>query len=239
MKNKYKEIFSLLERRIIENQYINKIPNERSLCTEFNVTRNTIKKAISQLIDCGLIINNPGSGNFINQFIKENYESYQNQLKGRIGLSNVYNYDKHQIISKVLQFNVIKASTEVQMKLLLEPDEFVYEIERVRYLDNEPFSIELSYIPIKFLPNLTISILKASLYNHIKEDPTLRFVNSYLSFSIIKSDETDSKHLSLELHEPLSLMEEVIILKTGNPFQFSKVKQPYNKFIFHYTQKHI
>lgn len=238
MKNSYIAIGETLKKRIIENQYTDKIPDERSLCEEFKVTRNTIKKAILLLINEGLIINNPGSGNFINQFIKRNFESYENQLKGRIGLSNIYNYNKHKITSKILNFDIIKVPSEIKNELLLSEEEFVYEIERVRYLDKEPFSIELSYIPVKFLPTLTRSVLKSSLYKFVKENYPLKFSNSFITFNVDIAKEKDVENLILDKGDPVILINEIVVLTNGKPFQVSKVRQHYKKFTFHYMYKH-
>lgn len=233
----YQQVKDIITQRVLDGTYHDKLPNERQLSDDLKVNRGTIKKAIDILVHENLLINRHGSGNYINQFFKANFETLKTQLKGRIGLSNVYD-DSHKITSKILKFNVIKADQTMQDRLLLNHDEFVYEIERVRFLDSEPLSIELTYIPIKMLPNLTNECLYFSLYKHISDETNLELSNSYLSILIDKSNDVDQELLQLQPHDPIVIIEENVILNTGSVILYSKIRQRHDKFTFHSVYKY-
>ena len=49
------------------------LPAERELATELAVSRITIRKAIDGLVKEGLLVNRPGSGNFVSARIEKNF----------------------------------------------------------------------------------------------------------------------------------------------------------------------
>ncbi|ROO89582.1 regulatory GntR family protein [Actinocorallia herbida] len=60
----YSQIADTLRTRITEGTYAPgaKLPSESALCTEFTVTRNTIRRALTVLENEGLLITTPGTG---------------------------------------------------------------------------------------------------------------------------------------------------------------------------------
>ena len=64
---KHKEVPSAIENSILEGKYDNtiKLPTEEELMNEFNVSRNTIRKAIEILSGRGLVYQVQGSGIFL------------------------------------------------------------------------------------------------------------------------------------------------------------------------------
>ena len=49
------------------------LPAERQLAAELSISRITVRKAIDGLVDEGLLVRRPGSGNFINTRIEKNF----------------------------------------------------------------------------------------------------------------------------------------------------------------------
>ncbi|MHC5215559.1 GntR family transcriptional regulator [Enterococcus sp. LJL128] len=51
--------------KIYQKKYLPKtaIPSERKLMAEYQVSRNTVRKAIEKLKDAGLLVSIPGKGN--------------------------------------------------------------------------------------------------------------------------------------------------------------------------------
>jgi LacI family transcriptional regulator len=70
----YLEIKEELKKRIEADKYEKneKIPSERSLSEEFNVSRNTVRKAIEELVLEDFLIKEPGRGTFVSSEINKN-----------------------------------------------------------------------------------------------------------------------------------------------------------------------
>lgn len=231
----HQQITEKLRDKILNNSYISgKLPDERSLSIEFNVSRSTIKRAIDNLANDGLIFKKRGSGNFINILFLKNYDNYDNQKKGPIGLTKSFSNkkDENKINSDILTYEVILPNIDIQNKLLINRDEFVYHIKRVRYVNDIAVSIETDYIPIKILPNLTIDIVKGSIYGYATDELKLNIKNSYISLFSAPSNEEDQSLLNLKDTEPVTVIEEIIFLDTGIPFEYTIVRNHYKNFSY-------
>ena len=63
----YEKIFETLRERIVERKYEigERVPSEKELAEEYNVSRITSKKALELLAGAGLIVRKPGRGSFV------------------------------------------------------------------------------------------------------------------------------------------------------------------------------
>jgi len=60
------QLRNIIEERIISGKYGNKIPSERKLIDEFYVSRSTVRQAIKDLVQSGILIKEAGRGTFVN-----------------------------------------------------------------------------------------------------------------------------------------------------------------------------
>jgi DNA-binding GntR family transcriptional regulator len=238
-KLRHEEIAEKIKKNILNEVYKNgKLPNERLLSEEFNVSRSTIKNAIDALVDTGLVFRKQRSGNYINLLFKRNYKDYEHQRKGPIGVTNAFAKDS-KISSDILTFEVIIPNEEVKEILLLDEDEFVYHIRRIRYVDEDPISVETAYIPIKILPELNKKIISKSIYQYAEKKLGIALLNSYISIYSDLSNEDDQSALNLKKNEPVSVVEEIIFTDTGIPFEYTIVRNHYKKFSYNTTSSSI
>lgn len=86
---KYIIIKNLLIKNIETDVYINgeKIPSEKELREQFNVSRHTIRQAISELVNEGYLVKHQGSGTFVSDLYK-NKQSFNG--KKTIGVITTY-----------------------------------------------------------------------------------------------------------------------------------------------------
>lgn len=62
------------------------LPAERVLAADLNISRITVRKAIDGLVEEGLLVRRPGSGNFINTRIEKNFAkltSFSEDMRSR------------------------------------------------------------------------------------------------------------------------------------------------------------
>ena len=85
-----------------------------------------------------------------------------------MGVTDSFKFgDKKQSI-KLMDYQVIPASKDLQQDLFLEDNDFVYKVKRLRLIDDQPFIIETGYIPIKIIPTLSPDIVKSSIFNYLE-----------------------------------------------------------------------
>lgn len=231
----YKIISKTIEKRISDHVYppLSKIPTQNELADEFNTSRVTIKKAIDSLIAKGLLVSNRGSGTFVmsnplnNQmnFSAKNYMGLTTymEMTSRLGTA------KNRLSSVVVKFDSEFPNDRLQKILLLNESQPVYHIIRLRQLDDEPFHLENTYMPIDVIPGINRDILYKSIYAHIQDTLHLKIGSSYRIIRAFKPSNLDIKYLQCKSDDPVLEIEQVVYLDNGIPFEYSRSRHRYDK----------
>ncbi|RAV03432.1 GntR family transcriptional regulator [Paenibacillus sp. YN15] len=228
----YKQIIDDLKKKIFAGQFPDmRLPDERSLSETYQVSRSSIKRALTKMEHAGIIFKKRGSGTFINPLYIKN-ESIFNYEGSNLGVTD--NFQMHGVKPKirVLSFEVIPPTEELQRDLFLQPHDFVYKIVRLRLFDETPFMIETGYIPIKIIQNLNQTIIEGSIFNYLEEAHNLAVTKSFLSIYAEPSDTRDRELLSLAENEPVGIMEGIFFLDNGTPLEFSHMRFHYKYLKF-------
>ena len=167
--NKYEIIAVDIREDILKGIYKpnEKLPFEKEICSKYNASKMTVKKALDLLVSEGLIVKRRGSGTFIKDITEKEIHGIIDK-KQFAGLT--YNNIGHEVTSKVLEFAVINADEKISSMLKIEVGDFVYLINRVRYVDKEPLVIEKTYMPLSVIPGVKMKDVEGSIYNYIREE---------------------------------------------------------------------
>ncbi|SDC15101.1 GntR family transcriptional regulator [Paenibacillus sp. UNCCL117] len=125
------------------------IPSERELCDEYGVSRMTVREVLKDLVQEGYLVRKQGKGTFvaIPKFEHEFTSTYSlSQVIEKVGLQSYF---------KVLSFKLEKASGHLQQALGLSAEENVYELIRLRYVNEELFECERAYVPASLMEGVT------------------------------------------------------------------------------------
>lgn len=146
----YYQVSQILEQRILAGEWMpgHKIPTESILVEEFQVSRQTVRQALEDLVRKDLLYRQAGRGTFVKS-PKSAYElsslcSFTEQMKAR-GLE-----PSSHLVSLTRE-----VAGGVAKTMLGAPDnEPIWRLERLRLADNEPMALEIMYLPVRFLPDL-------------------------------------------------------------------------------------
>lgn len=228
----YKQLIDDLKKNIHAGRYADlRLPDERSLSETYRVSRSSVKRALAKMESDGIIFKKRGSGTFINPLYLKN-ESIFNYEGSNLGVTDNFQMDGKKPKVKVLSFEVVSPTEELQRDLFLESHDFVYKIVRLRLFDEEPFMIETGYIPIKIVQNLNQTIIEGSIFNYLEEAHNMAVTKSFLSIFAEPSQPEDRELLNLREHEPVGIMEGVFFLDNGTPFEFSHMRFHYKYMKF-------
>lgn len=222
---KYKEIAMALKEKIIEGDYQEGelLPDQETLAKSYQTSRVTVRKAIQLLIDEGLLYTRRGSGTYVRNNIKKNNKNVT-QINSVFGTSL---QEGAEVTSKILRFDVRFPTTYEYEALKIKHTDPVYDIKRVRYVDQEARSIESSIMPLKYIKDLDEEILMGSIYNYIRDE--LGYTISAAQRVIIasKANELDSQEFGIEVGDPILETNQVVFFDDGTPFDLSKTRYPY------------
>lgn len=118
-----------------------RVPSESALMSHYGVSRITVRQALGNLEKEQLIVKVPGKGSFVTQ-------PKPFQELGRLqGFAEAMGALGHETFNKLIRLNTVTATTQVAEKLQLAAGTAVTEIHRVRLLDRQPVSLDITWVP--------------------------------------------------------------------------------------------
>lgn len=140
----YFQILTLIKRQIHSGilKQGDLVPSENQLCSQYGVSRSTVRQALAQLTEEGLIIRRRGKGSFIaSEKLKRNLNHLYSFTEDMISLG----LDPH---SEVLEKTIVKATNDIAKTLaILSENTDVLKLTRLRFANDEPLLLETTYIP--------------------------------------------------------------------------------------------
>lgn len=216
-----------IEDKILKGTYQSKLPGQQHLADQFNVSRVTLSKALDILAAKGLISKVNGHPAVINRNCFDRYLTLDS-VKYHFGLQNkLGNFTS--ISSHVISFSTRTPTEKERLKLHINEDDLVYDIIRQRLIQNNPFRLEYTIMPVKIIPHLTIDVLNDSIYSFIEQKLNLKIGKANRVISADIPDAYDQKYLNCTHNEPVLRVEQVVFLDNGIPFEFSESRARYDK----------
>lgn len=194
------------------------IPSENQLMREYNVSRNTAKKAIEDLVQDGLLYRIQGKGTFVAK------PKLQQSLMGLYSFSKVFKENGMVPKDIVLEIREVKPSAEIIEGLQLANSENVIEMKRLRCVDDEPYILESSFLPKRVVPDMSQleRVGQISLYDLLEQEFNVVVVKAKEAFEpvLIRPDESD--YLQTKVGKPALLLERTAYDTNGTPVEFCR-----------------
>lgn len=153
------------------------IASERELCEIYEVSRMTIRQAVGELVQDGVLIRQKGKGTFVcDPKVKQ---------QDMMSFTEMIKQTGRTLKTEVIDFDVIDTPEEFQDAFMLEK---VYKIVRKRIVDNECIAVESVYIPVDYCGYIDERMLTGSLYK-ILEDYGYAISSSTSSIIAVNVDE--------------------------------------------------
>ena len=138
------------------------IPSERELAHELGVSRMTVRAAIDELVDEGLLIRRHGRKTIV---ADENHADKINRTAGFSSFSEEMRLRGWQPRSEVRQATTILADVAIAAQLNVPIGARVIVIERLRFADDEPLAHEFVHLAHSRFPDLlALDLANSSLY---------------------------------------------------------------------------
>ncbi|MCB2188267.1 MAG: GntR family transcriptional regulator [Deltaproteobacteria bacterium] len=208
-----------------------KLPSENELAELFQVSRLTVRRAISLLIQEGLLHARRGEGTFvtsnqefINSFSLE-FSGFMDDLFYQISKSH----------PKTVQIERIKPSHYILEKLQLDEDtpEIVY-IRRVRFLRDKSFAVTVNYLPVDIGSRFTAEdLFRRPLLKILEQDMGICFTEAFQTIEASFSNQQISEELGIPSGSPILYVERVMFTKGDRPVEF--VQTSYRGDLYKYV----
>ncbi|WP_055668458.1 GntR family transcriptional regulator [Desnuesiella massiliensis] len=183
------------------------IDSERELSETYGVSRMTIRQALGELVQEGILVREKGKGTFVCEpKVKQ---------KDMMSFSEIIQRTGMKLNTEVLEFETIDTPEEMQDIFLFE---HLYKINRMRIVEGERVANEIVYIPCDYCGYIDKELLKGSLYKLLED----------FGYTISHSESSIQALIMDEYYKNLfSVRENVPLIKT-----YSKNMNTDNKVIF-------
>ncbi|MBQ5940637.1 GntR family transcriptional regulator [Massilia sp. AB1] len=213
----YSQVRERLRERILDGTYgqDTRLPAESEIGAIFGVSRITVRQALGDLQNEGLIVKVPGKGSFVAR-------SRPSQDLSRLeGFGEAMSRQGHRIVNRVVSHLDLPAPPAVAARLDLAPGALVTEIRRVRFLDHAPVSFEVSYLPLEVGRRLRReNLAERDIFLILESDYGIGLAHADIQIGAINADAALAAALSMAPGAALLRIERLTWSLDGAPLDF-------------------
>ncbi|MGE0314355.1 MAG: GntR family transcriptional regulator [Lautropia sp.] len=190
------------------------LPSEEALCTHYRVSRGTVRRAVSDLVTEGYIERHRGRGSFV---CSPKLES------GVVGAYNRFSVVGPRLDpgGRVLFCRKARATRQVATVLRLDPGDAVWHFERVRFTEQQPVSLQTSFMPMAICPTLERKDLtRRHLVELLRETRGIHLGSAIEYVDPTVADGYAARHLGIKVGAPLFQIERTTFALGGDVVEY-------------------
>jgi GntR family transcriptional regulator len=215
----YRQLEELLRRWIEAGDYKpgDLLPPEPDLESRFGVSRITVRQAIAELVQQGLLERERGKGTFVREpkiTQKLNQITSWAETIQAIGMS-----------PRTLEIEIEKVQAPAWVERLMPSSlgEPVVKITRVRYANDEPMCIMTNYIKSAIVPGLKQEgLIGESLYETLESRYNLILSHAEETVEAALANKLSAAKLKIDEGSPLLVVTRVTFFQNNEPFEVVK-----------------
>jgi GntR family transcriptional regulator len=193
-----------------------RIPPERELAEQMQVSRMTVRQALGRLADRGLLVRERGRGTFVSE---------PKLIQSLSRLNGFYDQMISQGIlpsSRLLSGEEVLASAAVAQVLDLRIGEPLYKVVRLRLGGGVPLALETSFFPARLVPGLLDYDLERHSIYRLMERYDARPVRATQSLEPVPARDQEADALEVPAGSPLMLVERIAWDTRDRPVEYAK-----------------
>lgn len=218
----YRKLAATLQHALEDGRYaVNApLPAERELAASFNVSRDTVRKAIRLLEEQGVVYSDHGRGTFaapeavrqMSRFL----DSFTDDAIKRGALPG----------QRILALEPVAADLALASLLQLEAGAPLVRLRRLRLLDAAPVGLQDSWLHLPAGATIGRQQLEAkgSLYRLLSEDLGVRPTECLESLSAVAAQPDESTLLGVAAGSPLLACERITLSDRRQPIEYCEMR---------------
>lgn len=212
----YVQIRDSLRRQILDGHFEvhERLPSENEMMNTFGVSRITIRQALRDLHNEGLVFSAQGKGTFVSK-----PKAVQN-VQRLEGFGEAMAAQGYEASARVLSIQQMKAPKAVAAALDLQTGDEAVEVKRVRYLNRSPVCIENSYFPMDVGRQMFSLDLSGDIFPMLENLFGIPLGGADISLDAILADDEAQQYLNLKTGEAILRVERLTHNRDGRPIDF-------------------
>lgn len=228
----YVQLMELLERKIVRGEWEpgDRIPSERKLSEQYNVSIITVRSAIAALCDRQLVERKQGKGTFVKSV------KYIRDSRNLTGFGEFCRSQGVVPGGRMLANQQITLNGRMARNLGQEPGSQGIYISRLRYADGIPVAIEKNYFPSQYSFLLGETFDDNSLFQYLKERAKVTVTRADKEIELCRATEEEGKLLQVAENTPMLFIKSTAYIQTGEPIYIGTQVMHGERFSLKITQ---
>ena len=230
-KAKYEGIYHSIQKRIEAQDYPYQslLPSENTLIEEYACSRNTVRRALAELVADGYVQTMQGRG------VRVIYQPVGKTTFTIGGIETFQETDRRNrlhAVTKVTKFETVIADECFAAKSGFSVGDELWSIERVRYLDGKALILDVNYFLKEFVPGLTPQIAASSIYDYIENTLGMQIITSKRRMTVEHATARDEKLLDMGTYGCVAVVVNQTFNATGLLFEYTQSRHQPDYFCF-------
>ena len=230
-KAKYEGIYHSIKKRIEAQDYPYQslLPSENILIEEYACSRNTVRRALAELVADGYVQSMQGRGVRV---------IYQPVGKTTFTIGGIETFQETarrnhlHAVTKVTKFETLIADERFAAKSGFSVGDELWSIERVRYLDGKALILDVNYFLKEFVPGLTPQIAANSIYDYIENTLGMQIITSKRRITVEHATARDEKLLDMDSYDCVAVVVNQTFNASGLLFEYTQSRHQPDYFCF-------
>ena len=191
------------------------LPPERDLAELAGISRVTVRKAVAQLVDDGVLEQRRGAGTFV----RAPRPKLEHSLSALVSFTEYMRQRGKTSTSKILRRGVFLPNPDEQIALGLAGADRVSRVDRLRSADDMPLALEWSSLPTDILKDP--DAVETSLYDVLRAAGTAP-TRAVQRITAVNLTGLDARLLNLPEGAAVLRIDRTAYLPSGRPIEFTR-----------------
>lgn len=227
--SKYIKLYNILLEKIEKKEFAfgDKLPSERELIEQYNVSRDTVRKSLNLLLQDGYI-----------EKAKGKVATVLNKNQFKFPISQITSFKElHTSVSTktyVENLEIVSSNedTDIAEKLNLKKGEEAFKLIRIREIEGEKIIIDKDYFSRKYIPNLPLKAAQNSVYEYLENELGLKISYCTKEITVHTATEEDKRLLDMNNYNMIVVVKSFTYLENSKLFQYTESRHRPDKFKF-------
>lgn len=223
----YRDLKEKIETEVFAYQEL--LPSEHTLVQTYDCSRNTIRRALSELTADGYV--QPMHGKGVRNIFRP-IEQTAYTVGGIESFQESSRRNQKTPDTQILQFTELTADSKIAKQTGFEEGSKLYYIQRLRSLDGKPLILDHNYFLKAMAPGLTPEIASHSIYEYLEQTLHLTIATSKRTLTVEKVTQVDETYLDLKDYNCMAVITSQTFDDNGMQFEYTQSRHRPDYFRF-------
>lgn len=201
------------------------IPSEQELQEQFGLSRITVRRALSDLVNEGLLVRERGRGTFVAP------PKLTHSPQARRSLTDYMLQQGIRPGWQVLERGFVEAPAEVAEPLQVPVGSRVYAIRRLRLADDQPIGVHTAYLPADLADAVDeAALLEGGSLHYLSHLPQMINARATRVIEAVAATEVEARLLHVMPGSPILQITRVVTDGQGRPLEYLQARYRGDRF---------